>query len=86
MPEGAPPYSRWGTTIRAFTLFGVLTSGNMKEFERDFRVPKIIKLEQNYRSHGNILDAANALIRNNNGRLGKNLWTSEGKWRAYPRL
>jgi DNA helicase-2/ATP-dependent DNA helicase PcrA len=50
----------------------------MKEFERDFRVPKIIKLEQNYRSHGNILDAANALIRNNNGRLGKNLWTSEG--------
>jgi DNA helicase-2/ATP-dependent DNA helicase PcrA len=50
----------------------------MKEFERDFRIPKIIKLEQNYRSHGNILDAANALIRNNNGRLGKNLWTSEG--------
>jgi len=53
-------------------------AGNMREFERDFRVPKIIKLEQNYRSHGNILDAANALIRNNNGRLGKNLWTSEG--------
>lgn len=53
-------------------------AGNMKEFERDFRIPKIIKLEQNYRSHGNILDAANALIRNNNGRLGKNLWTSEG--------
>ena len=55
------------------------TRGNMKEFERDFRVPKIIKLEQNYRSHGNILDAANTLIRNNNGRLGKNLWTSEGQ-------
>jgi DNA helicase-2/ATP-dependent DNA helicase PcrA len=54
-------------------------AGNMKEFERDFRVPKLIKLEQNYRSQGNILDAANALICNNNGRLGKNLWTSEGR-------
>lgn len=51
---------------------------NMKEFERDFHVSKVIKLEQNYRSHGNILDAANALIENNSGRLGKNLWTSEG--------
>ena len=36
-------------------------------------------LEQNYRSHGHILDAANALIRHNQARLGKNLWTSEGK-------
>lgn len=53
--------------------------GNMKEFERDFRIPKIIKLEQNYRSHGNILNAANTLIRNNGGRLGKNLWTAEGQ-------
>ncbi|MBK7352473.1 MAG: UvrD-helicase domain-containing protein [Nitrosomonas sp.] len=53
-------------------------AGNMKEFERDFAVQKIIKLEQNYRSHGNILDAANALIDNNQGRLGKNLWTAEG--------
>ncbi|MBS4097261.1 MAG: UvrD-helicase domain-containing protein [Sulfuricella sp.] len=52
--------------------------GNMHEFERDFSVQKIIKLEQNYRSHGNILDAANALIHHNAGRLGKNLWTSEG--------
>jgi DNA helicase II / ATP-dependent DNA helicase PcrA len=53
--------------------------GNMKEFERDFRIPQIIKLEQNYRSHGNILNAANTLIRNNGGRLGKNLWTAEGQ-------
>jgi DNA helicase II / ATP-dependent DNA helicase PcrA len=52
--------------------------GNMKDLERDYIIPKIIKLEQNYRSHGNILDAANALICNNNGRLGKNLWTAEG--------
>ncbi|HUX65448.1 DNA helicase II [Sulfuricella sp.] len=51
--------------------------GNMQDFERDFGVEKVIKLEQNYRSHGNILDAANALIRHNRGRLGKNLWTAE---------
>ena len=56
---------------------------NMQHFERDFATPempvRLIKLEQNYRSHGTILDAANALIRNNQSRLGKNLWTSEGR-------
>jgi len=51
--------------------------GNMQELLRDFHVENIIKLEQNYRSHGNILDAANALIQQNRNRLGKNLWTSE---------
>ena len=55
---------------------------NMQHFERDFataeRPVTLIKLEQNYRSHGNILDTANALIKNNRLRLGKNLWTSEG--------
>ncbi|MDP2759059.1 MAG: UvrD-helicase domain-containing protein [Sideroxyarcus sp.] len=51
--------------------------GNMQELLRDFHVENVIKLEQNYRSHGNILDAANALITNNRNRLGKNLWTSE---------
>jgi len=54
-------------------------SGNMKDFERDFGISTVIKLEQNYRSHGYILDAANALIEHNNDRLGKNLWTNEGK-------
>ena len=52
--------------------------GNMLDFERDFHVETMIKLEQNYRSHGNILDAANALIKNNGQRLGKNLWTDAG--------
>ena len=52
---------------------------NMQRFERDFAPVRLIKLEQNYRSQGNILDAANALIANNATRLGKNLWTSEGQ-------
>ena len=63
---------------------------NMQHFERDFATPdrpvKLIKLEQNYRSHGQILDAANALIRHNQARLGKNLWTADGQGepvRAY---
>ena len=53
--------------------------GNMRLFEQEFAVREVIRLEQNYRSHGNILDAANALIEHNKGRLGKNLWTSAGQ-------
>ncbi|MGZ5033082.1 MAG: UvrD-helicase domain-containing protein [Usitatibacter sp.] len=53
--------------------------GNMNEFVRDFGVGEVVKLEQNYRSQGNILDAANAIIAQNKARLGKNLWTDEGK-------
>ena len=52
--------------------------GNMRDFERDYAGENIIRLEQNYRSHGNILAAANALIKNNRERLGKNLWTDAG--------
>jgi len=53
--------------------------GNMRDFETDFNVQNIVKLEENYRSHSNILDAANAIISHNKNRLGKNLWTSAGK-------
>lgn len=49
---------------------------NLQQFRRDFPRAKLFRLEQNYRSTGNILAAANALIAHNSSRLGKNLWTS----------
>ena len=52
--------------------------GNMKDLQKDFDIKNVIKLEQNYRSKNNILNAANAIIENNNDRLGKNLWTASG--------
>ena len=56
--------------------------GNMADFEREYRVPAVIKLEQNYRSHGHILDAANGLISRNQQRLGKVLRTDAGAGEA----
>lgn len=50
--------------------------GNMADFVRDFATGEPIRLEQNYRSTGTILAAANAIISHNQDRLGKNLWTS----------
>lgn len=52
--------------------------GNMSDFVREFGVQQQIKLEQNYRSYGHILDSANALIEHNSQRLGKNLRTDQG--------
>ena len=52
--------------------------GNMADFVREFGVRHQIKLEQNYRSHGHILHAANLLISHNQRRLGKNLRTALG--------
>jgi DNA helicase-2/ATP-dependent DNA helicase PcrA len=52
--------------------------GNMADFEREYRVQRVVKLEQNYRSSGHILDSANDLISHNTQRLGKNLRTDMG--------
>ena len=88
-PQSSPACGRGGERGRQSSIFAVgdddqsiyafrgANVGNMQELLRDFQVENVIKLEQNYRSHGNILDAANALIQHNRGRLGKNLWTAE---------
>jgi DNA helicase-2/ATP-dependent DNA helicase PcrA len=55
---------------------------NLQQFRRDFPGVQVFKLEQNYRSTGNILAAANAIIANNGGRIGKKLWTEGGKGEA----
>ena len=51
---------------------------NILNFHKNFKNTKVIKLEQNYRSTNNILNAANAVIAHNIGRLGKNLWAEKG--------
>ena len=51
---------------------------NILNFEQEYEDAKVIKLEQNYRSTGSILDAANAVISNNTGRKAKTLWTENG--------
>ncbi|MGB5103612.1 MAG: DNA helicase II [Steroidobacteraceae bacterium] len=62
---------------------------NLQQFRREFPGVQVYKLEQNYRSTGTILAAANAIIANNGGRIGKKLWTDGGKgepirlYRAY---
>ena len=61
---------------------------NILDFEKDFPRAKVIKLEQNYRSCGNILNAAHSVIKNNKGRKQKKLWTEaeEGHKIVYSRL
>jgi DNA helicase-2/ATP-dependent DNA helicase PcrA len=52
---------------------------NIHQFSKDFKGTETYRLEQNYRSTGNILNAANALIDHNAERLGKELWTADGE-------
>ena len=68
-----------GDDDQSIYAFRGANTANMQHLQRDFHVERVIKLEQNYRSHAHILDAANALIGHNRKRLGKNLWTAEGK-------
>jgi DNA helicase-2/ATP-dependent DNA helicase PcrA len=79
-PPGRPGQSviAVGDDDQSIYAFRGARVGNMADFEREYRVPQIIKLEQNYRSYGHILDAANDLISHNTQRLGKNLRTDAG--------
>ncbi|MGZ5258111.1 MAG: UvrD-helicase domain-containing protein, partial [Burkholderiales bacterium] len=71
-----------GDDDQSIYAFRGANTANMQHLQRDFHVDRVIKLEQNYRSHAHILDAANALISHNRKRLGKNLWTAESKGEA----
>ena len=68
-----------GDDDQSIYRFRGATIENILNFDKTFPKAKIIRLEQNYRSTQNILDAANAVIRNNTGRKGKTLWTNAGE-------
>lgn len=67
-----------GDDDQSIYRFRGATIENILNFEDEYRDARVIRLEQNYRSTSNILDAANAVIKNNRGRKGKTLWTDNG--------
>ena len=68
-----------GDSDQSIYAFRGADISNILNFERDFKNAKIIKLEQNYRCTGNILEAANSVIKNNETKYKKKLWTENEK-------
>ncbi len=68
-----------GDDDQSIYRFRGATIENILSFEQQYKGARVIRLEQNYRSTKNILEASNAVIRNNQGRKGKELWTEHGE-------
>ena len=79
LSEGSRNLMVVGDDDQSIYKFRGATIENILDFDRTYKDAKVIKLEQNYRSTQNILDAANEVIKNNSGRKGKTLWTAKNE-------